>query len=434
MKILLKITLLLVVINCFQSCSKDDTPAPEPIAQPNPEPEPEPENQLPTQSVLLSPIADAINVDVKPTFSWEAATDPDGDTITYEIYADTTARPSKLIGTTTETNFETDERLCLLENYNWKVLAKDDRGGETESDSQTFDTRNIQFSNATQNADFPARYAFSSAVFQNRVWLSGGIQSDGRGGYENSNDVWFSENGVDWTLATSNAQWPVRRYHTMTAFQDKLWIIGGDYESEDADVWNSEDGIEWNLVTNAAGFGRIARHTTTVFNDKLYVIHRNKVWFSGDGIVWTLASDNLIGNSRTRHTALNFNDKLWIIGASSSTDSNVMSSSDGISWELVNDDPFSGANSNRDSHASAVFDGKMWVIAGFGSLNLNDVWFSTDGVTWTLASENSAFRGRLFAQSQVLDDKIWLFGGTTINPSNNIIDGTTNLNDVWFID
>ena len=204
MKTLLKITLTLFVLNIFHSCSKDDVSTPEPIAQPMPEPSPEPEpeqeNQAPTQVTLLTPAAGAENIDVRPTFSWEAATDPDGDAITYEIYADATANPTALIGTTTETSLEVEERLGLLENYNWKILAKDVKGGESESLAQGFDTRSIIVSLATTDAPFGRRIWQSLSVFNNKIFAIGG--SDREEG--DKADVWSSSDGVNWNLVTSN--------------------------------------------------------------------------------------------------------------------------------------------------------------------------------------------------------------------------------------
>lgn len=84
MKTLVKITLILFVMYGFQSCSKNETPAPEPIAQP--EPEPIAQNNPPNSFDLVAVTDNAVEVDVLPTFSWNAATDPDGDNVTYDLF------------------------------------------------------------------------------------------------------------------------------------------------------------------------------------------------------------------------------------------------------------------------------------------------------------------------------------------------------------
>lgn len=428
MKTILKTLLILLILSTTIQCSKDD-PASEPIAQPEPDPDPTPtpENNIPTAAILVSPEANAINVAVNPTFTWEAATDADGDTITYEVYADNSSDPSILIGTTMETSFEPSERLGLKENFNWKVVANDGNGGQSGSTISSFETRDIFFSSATQNADFPGRRSFASTVFNGKVWISGGFQDSTLDLYR-TNDVWNSEDGVNWTRVADSTQWRRRLGHTMTAFKDKLWVIAGfGTEGTIADVWNSEDGITWNLVTDSPGFGALHNHTVVVYQDKLWLTHDSEVWFSEDGAVWTIASEGQIGNFRTRHTSLVFNNRIWVIGGSDDQVSNVMSSSDGITWDLVNaEPPFRGSDFRREEHTSVVFDNKIWVISGRGTPGDNDVWYSKDGVDWTLATEEAPFSRRSSLESEVLNDKIWIFGGEERV-------GNANKNDVWFI-
>jgi len=77
MKTLVKITLMLLVFTAFQSCSKDDGPAPEPIAQP------EPENGVPVISAQTFMAIENI-ADNMPIGTVEAS-DPDNDALTFTI-------------------------------------------------------------------------------------------------------------------------------------------------------------------------------------------------------------------------------------------------------------------------------------------------------------------------------------------------------------
>lgn len=58
------------------------------------------------------------------------------------------------------------------------------------------------------------------------------------GGY--LNDVWYSTDGVNWTLATDSAGWSPRDELTSLSYDDKLWVLGGDngYAFYD-DIWYS---------------------------------------------------------------------------------------------------------------------------------------------------------------------------------------------------
>ncbi|MFS4493106.1 hypothetical protein [Maribacter sp. 2308TA10-17] len=416
MKTILRITFLSLLLIVF-SCSKDDAPTPEPMAQPEPEPTPEPVNQAPSQVNLLAPAADAENVDVRPTFSWEAATDPDGDAITYEIYADTTATPSTLIGTTTETNFEVDERLTLLENYSWNVLAKDDKDGESESTTQGFDTRSIIVSLATTTAPFGKRLFHSLSVFNDKIFVIAGNEKE----EGNKNDVWSSSDGVNWDLVTSDAGFSPRNLLKSFTYDNKLWIIGGftNGVGNTRDIWNSEDGVNWNLIKADVGFDIQSDSSILIFDNKIWVIGVD-TWFSEDGLVWSLAESNL---SR-RGAATVFDNKIWVVGHDS--DTNLSFSEDGFSWTLVE------PNSNlllEDSpivnHGFLTFDNKMWVLTQGSEINL---FSSRNGTDWELVSDATGINVQLFYETIVYNNKIWIVGGNAPGEANNFQD------DVWFID
>ena len=130
--------------------------------------------------------------------------------------------------------------------------------------------------------------------------------------------------------------------------------------------------------------------------------------------------------SRYGHAALVYNDKMWVIGGHSGAGyaNDVWWSTDGVTWTRAT------ANAGwtaRHSHTATVHNGKMWVIGGTvgGNAYKNDVWWSTDGVTWTQATENAGWDPRYQHASVAYDGKLWVFGGW----------GTTaplTKNDVWW--
>ena len=57
--------------------------------------------------------------------------------------------------------------------------------------------------------------------------------------------------GPDWVLETKSAAWQARDSQGEFVHQNKLWILGGWFNSKEApprDLWSSEDGRTWNLV------------------------------------------------------------------------------------------------------------------------------------------------------------------------------------------
>ena len=80
------------------------------------------------------------------------------------------------------------------------------------------------------------------------MWLLGGTENYYFG--DNSslkNDVWYSEDGKTWTLATADAGWSPRAYHQAAVLNDRIYVFGGGnyvpkYEAYN-DVWSSSDGV-----------------------------------------------------------------------------------------------------------------------------------------------------------------------------------------------
>lgn len=154
--------------------------------------------------------------------------------------------------------------------------------------------------------------------------------------------------------------------------------------------------------------------------------------------------------ARHSHTSLVFDDKMWIIGGKGDVEipkNDVRYSYNGINWH---DATSNAAFSARYDHASAVFQGKMWVVGGKmydpedhdqqwdpdhdhdvqddEYSELNDVWSSSDGVTWELVKSDADFEPRNGHTLTSFDGFLWLIGGTSNDQSSAICCG---FEDVW---
>lgn len=78
------------------------------------------------------------------------------------------------------------------------------------------------------------------------------------------------------------------------------------------------------------------------------------------------------------------------------------------------------AFSPRDTAEDCVFDGKMWISNGYyhGDVLTRDLWNTTDGATWTLVSEGTAYDG--YAELTVYDGKMWAIKGSVWNPRDGV--------------
>ncbi len=115
--------LMLLVGFAFASCSKDDD---------------EVENR-PPNSFTLNEVANA--EDLQPKLTWKAATDPEGDNVSYQVYLDTQDPPQiTIVNSLGVSSFTIENALEPETTYYWKVIAKDAEGNTTESAIASFTT------------------------------------------------------------------------------------------------------------------------------------------------------------------------------------------------------------------------------------------------------------------------------------------------------
>jgi len=220
---------------------------------------------------------------------------------------------------------------------------------------------------AQPKTDWGARYGMQFAFFKNKLWMLGGMKTwdDFR------NDVWSSGDGKDWKQVASKAVWSARRGHGVVVFKDKLWILGGSLSSGRRDqtpteflndVWSSDDGINWTQVTANAPWSAREANTSMVFDNKIWIIggaNNRDVWSSADGRSWTQITEKAAWSERYGNGGLVFDGKLWIFGGADKND--VWVSSDGKNWQTQ----FINAPwSTRSASYSVVFKDKLWIFSG----------------------------------------------------------------------
>ena len=185
-----------------------------------------------------------------------------------------------------------------------------------------------------------------------------------------------------------------------------MWILGGWFSSFEPcprDVWRSRDGRNWTRVQQAAPWKHGDLPMTLVFGDRMWLMGgwfngllpgcsaSSEVWSSSDGLSWKQVTACAGWSPRLAAGAIVFQDKMWILGGienyflgdDTSLRNDVWCSSDGETWELATEQ---AGWSPRAFH-QAVGGGKMWVLGGGNYVPnhfaLNDVWCSEDGVEWT---------------------------------------------------
>jgi hypothetical protein len=254
---------------------------------------------------------------------------------------------------------------------------------------------------------------------------------------------------LNWEKVTDAAGWQPRDSQGELVYKDRLWILGGWFNSYDApprDVWNSADGKDWNRVTASAPWKHSDLPMTVVYDDKMWLMggwyngrlpgHEasHEVWSSKDGSKWTAVTRNAEWSPRLAAGVLDFKGRMWILGGTEnyyfgdehSLKNDVWATSDGVHWKLVTEH---ADWAPRAYHAAVVYHGKMWVMGGGNYVPhyraLNDVWSSDDGVKWTRVLNAAAWAPRLWCSAAVYCDRMWVLAGWSNNPSQNH-------GDVWY--
>lgn len=221
----------------------------------------------------------------------------------------------------------------------------------------------------------------SYAFFDNQLWMLGGMTVPAAG-YANvvqsdfQNEIWRSADGSSWDVA-GTAAWPPRKGATVIVYQDKLWMFGGSTSVDENgapdeflnDIWNSTDGIEWAEVTDAAPWPPREYPRIVLFNDELYLMAGDghaDIWRSADGKEWSQLTTQAEWQDRSGFGTVTFEDKLWVYGGCVGADCRTV---------------------------------------------LNDVWYSSDGATWTEETEHAPWSARSAANTIVFQDKLWIFSG-----------------------
>jgi hypothetical protein len=265
-------------------------------------------------------------------------------------------------------------------------------------------------------------------VYHDRMWIFGGYTPG------LVSDVWSSPNGLDWTKAGEVPSPAGVNIPVNFVYDGKMWVA-----TQDGAFYSSTDGAAWTLVNREVPWKGLYATGGAVFAGRMWVISRkrgtapgNDIWSSKDGIRWTQESTVTPFSKRQLFSdVVAFKDKLWVIGGGGAVYhpfrayNDVWSSSDGRSWTRATDQaPWPP----RIWNSSAVYKNRIWFLGGFRAEptwnNFNDVWYSADGADWRQLVTEHVWAPRHEFSLYVFDDKLWMVGGNAWPLQN----------DVWYLE
>jgi len=242
-------------------------------------------------------------------------------------------------------------------------------------------------------AAWEPRHCFGFMVFKDRMWVIGGDTSQ----KYHQHDIWSSADGVNWELVCETPAWAPRIMHYSCVHDGKLWVMGGQTllkHASDApelnynDVWSSEDGVNWVQVAESTPWeprGMIGG--SCVLNGRMWLLSGGtfenprerirkmyrEVWSSADGKEWKQHKTPPWLNRQFHEVAV-FDDKMWILegtrfnydlwpdgmGPLGGNLRDVWWSEDGEEWHEVPDTPWP----HRHAASVFVYDDALWMVAG----------------------------------------------------------------------
>jgi hypothetical protein len=280
-------------------------------------------------------------------------------------------------------------------------------------------------------ANWQPRDSQAEYVHAGRMWIAGGWFDSQSAP---PRDVWSSVDGTRWTRVTDDAPWIHSDLPMNITFNGKMWMMGGWYNgrlpghSASNQVWASEDGLQWERMTSAAGWSPRIAAAIVEFKGKMWVLGgtenyyfgdqtslKNDVWSSADGIHWQLATASAPWSPRAYHQAVVLGDKIYLIAGGDYAPehhalNDVWSSPDGIHWTQ---ETHAAPWTSRIWFSSTVYRDRMWVLGGWSKEtgNVGDVWHSADGKSWQRLVTPTSWKPRHEHSVFVHDDKLWIAGG-----------------------
>ena len=242
------------------------------------------------------------------------------------------------------------------------------------------------------------------------------------------NGIWQSTNGGPWQLLVQNLEMQHGLVDDVFLAGDRLVVVGGAGEEDQATVWISPDGVTWTSTTDVAGMETVDSMAVgpagfsafgTIYDEAAYDVVLVSAT-SSDGVQFTTATaPQLLGTGIDDLTAglAGMAGVGYHLSNLFDQSAAALNSSDGVNWaEATNSDGSFADSALQTVHAvpagGYVAMGYTQRNDDFGTLD-GAVWFSADGSDWVLM-------GRLDAGFTALDSSALGATGAVIFASQQV--------------
>ena len=368
------------------------------------------DNRAPSTPLLTQPLDGTAAAPTSVQLDWEAS-DPDGDSLTFDLFVDTSNPPTKLAASDLPGKSHTISSLSQGVTYFWKVTATDPDGlSSASSNISSFAVGSFELGWRDLQPMPTSRLGPASAVTGNRLYVMGGLSYHGVldlcQAYDQSTDTWHQ---IDFM--------PVRRaYASAVDYQGRIYVLGGEALGQKISIVNSYDPLsdQWDqlepMPTGRSRFGagvhgdniftfggyqsdgaiysyEITANewqqigtlpkprdgmSVTVHNGLFYLIggsHPDNFWLTDvtvyDPSLGTFSTRAPMPTARRDHRASLIGDKIYITGGMNAIGPHIFFSS--VEVYDINSDTWltrSRMKYPRHDHAAGVINGKLYTAGG----------------------------------------------------------------------
>ena len=274
-------------------------------------------------------------------------------------------------------------------------------------------------------------------------------------------DVWSSADGKKWTQITNEAAWGGRDEHQAVVFPSPLALLGvgerltarivGDLHTLTAQHGRGDYSYSLNPEVNGFAVSRggvlsaddtavKGEHTLTVWVEddagdraqtalRVFVPYFNLAevprlfGFAGIAkVLHTIIADHGIAGEQYMMVAGNLPGH-FALDADSGVLSLLSTAWDGVYTLSVEVSDSSFLSNKATAVATVEIKGRqIFVLGGWGSSRLHDVWLSMDGANWVRETDDAGWSGRDWHQALSHHGRLYVLGG---------YDYPNHLNDVW---
>lgn len=219
----------------------------------------------------------------------------------------------------------------------------------------------------------------------------------------------------------------------VAALSNKLVMLRYDGGGTDISVHTSLDGKEWTASFVPETNSPFKRNNAKLcgFKGAVWMIggerfgeYLNDVWKTEDGAHWEQLLASAPFAPRIQHSLTVHRDTLWLAGGQSGGDESALDdiwcSTDGVSWR------------QKSKHALPTktrmgtflgCNGYLYIYARpYSRFDYSQLWRSVDGANWAMVADSAPFYPRTSSAVCSFRNKLWIVGGTT---------DTATYSDIW---